>query len=178
MKVTLREYARMRNLSPSSVHKAIQTGRIKRDTDGKIDVQEADVEWFTNTDPAKQRKQIFPQVEDGVEIQSTTANFSKTSTYNQAKTASEYYKAMLMKERLLKYRGKLIDKEAAKSLFFNLARRQRDQFAGLPVKYGSLIAAELGIDEHKVMVVLDEYIRRVLAEGKEINDPFADGTSG
>ena len=176
MEVSLREYARMRNVQPSAVHKAIQSGRINRTSDGLINVEEADVEWFTNTDPSKQRQKIFPPVEDGEEVKASGNNpFGKNtpSTFNQAKTANEYYRAMYMKERLMKYRGNLVDKEEAKRLFFTFARSQRDAFANLPTKYGSLIAAELGTDEHKTMVVLDEYIRKVLAEGQEINDPFS-----
>lgn len=39
MKLTLRAYARSRRLAPSSVHKAIRTGRIRRGADGLIDAR-------------------------------------------------------------------------------------------------------------------------------------------
>lgn len=174
MRVSLREYARMRHVNPSSVLKAIQSGRIIRDDDGQIDVESADVDWFTNTNPAKKKKDILPEtVKEGTSSTGDNSHMGQGTTYNQAKTAREYFCAMYMKERLDKYRGKLVDKQEARELFFILAQRQRDLYASLPNKFGSSIAAELGVDEHTTMVVLDAYIRKILAEGKEISDPFS-----
>jgi hypothetical protein len=47
--MTLREYARHRGCAPSSVHKAIASGRITRGADGLIDSEEADRQWTANT---------------------------------------------------------------------------------------------------------------------------------
>ena len=37
-----------------------------------------------------------------------------------------------------------------------------------PVRYGALIAAELGTDEHQTSAILDEYIRKMLTESQDI----------
>lgn len=58
MKVSLREYARIRGVRLNAVQTAITSGRIHKTPDGKIDVDEANREWFMNTDPAKSRKAI------------------------------------------------------------------------------------------------------------------------
>lgn len=55
-KVSLREYARIRGVRLNAVQTAIASGRIHKTPDGKIDVDEANKEWFMNTDPAKSRK--------------------------------------------------------------------------------------------------------------------------
>ena len=55
-KVSLREYARIRGVRLNAVQTAVNSGRIHKTLDGKIDVEEANKEWFMNTDPAKSRK--------------------------------------------------------------------------------------------------------------------------
>ena len=52
-----REYARHRQVTLRAVQKAIEAGRIKVvvvDGKSKIDSEQADRDWVTNTDPAKQ----------------------------------------------------------------------------------------------------------------------------
>lgn len=56
------------------------------------------------------------------------------------------------------------------SLDINLGRALRDLFSGFSTRYGALIAAELDADEHKTAVVLDEYIRKLLSESRELID--------
>lgn len=46
----------MRGVRLNAVQTAISSGRIHKTADGKIDVDEANKEWFMNTDPAKSRK--------------------------------------------------------------------------------------------------------------------------
>jgi hypothetical protein len=52
----LREYSRHRGCALSAVQKAVATGRIERDADGRIDSDAADAAWAAHTDRAKQRK--------------------------------------------------------------------------------------------------------------------------
>ncbi len=54
--VSLREFARRLEVSPSTVHEAIERGRIVKLPNGKIDwLTQAEV-WETNRDPSKSRK--------------------------------------------------------------------------------------------------------------------------
>lgn len=50
--VSMREYARIREVNLNAVQTAIKSGRIQKTRDDKIDVDEANREWFMNTDPA------------------------------------------------------------------------------------------------------------------------------
>lgn len=51
--VSMREYARIRGVNLNAVQTAIKSGRIHKTRDDKIDVDEANREWFMNTDPAQ-----------------------------------------------------------------------------------------------------------------------------
>jgi len=163
-KVSLREYARIRGVRLNAVQTAINTGRIHKTADGKIDVDEANKEWFMNTDPAKSRK-ADPLFENSVEVPK-----SGMSSFQQAKTADIYYRAMLAKAKLKMITGETIDRKKAGQHAFNLGRSLRDLFVSFSTRYGALIAAELGADEHKTVMVLDEYVRKLLSESKDLID--------
>lgn len=161
-KVSMREYARLRGVHLNAVQTALKTGRIHAESDGRIDVESANREWFMNTDPAKQRKgdPLFepPQPETK----------SSMATFQQAKTADIYYRAMLAKKKLEMMTGSTIDRKRAGTYAFMLGRSLRDLFNSFPTRYGALIAADLETDEHKTVVVLDEYVRKLLSESKEL----------
>lgn len=57
MGLSRRKYAEYRGVSESAVRKAIASGRITPEEDGSIDPVRADLEWVSQTDPAKQRGQ-------------------------------------------------------------------------------------------------------------------------
>ncbi len=165
-KVSLREYARIRGVRLNAVQTAVNSGRIHKTADGKIDVEEANKEWFMNTDPAKSRKAdpLFETSDGGGMPKNGMSNFQ------QAKTADIYYRAMLVKAKLKMITGETIDRKKAGQYAFNLGRSLRDLFISFPTRYGSLIAAEMDVDEHKMVTVLDEYIRKLLTESRDIID--------
>ena len=75
---------------------------------------------------------------------------------------------MIAKAKLKKMTGETIDRKKAGIHAFNLGRSLRDLFVSFPTRYGALIAADLETDEHKTVVVLDEYVRKLLSESKEL----------
>ena len=164
-KVSLREYARIRGVQLSAVQKAIHAGRIQTQPNGKVDVDEANRDWFMNTDPAKSHKTdpLFQEQEPQVSSFRQNAN-----TFQQAKTADVYYRAMLAKAKWRMITGETIDRKKAGAYAFNLGRSLRDLFIAFSTRYGALIASELGTDEHKTVTILDEYVRKLLSESKDL----------
>jgi hypothetical protein len=169
-KVSLREYARIRGVRLNSVQAAVRTGRIHKTEDGKIDVETANKEWFMNTDPSKSHKAdpLFENPPEAMPVGGGGTAKQNFSTFQQAKTADVYYRAMLAKAKLKMITGETIDRKKAGQHAFNLGRALRDLFISFPTRYGSLIAAELEADEHKTVTVLDEYIRKLLEESRDL----------
>ncbi len=161
-KVSLREYAKIRGVHLNAVQTAVKSGRIHKTTDGKIDVEKANQEWLQNTDPSKSRhpESFFEHGNENSKV--------SPSSFQQAKTADVYYRAMIAKAKLKKMTGETIDRKKAGMHAFNLGRSLRDLFVSFPTRYGALIAADLETDEHKTVVVLDEYVRKLLSESKEL----------
>ena len=97
-----------------------------------------------------------------------SASALKGALLQLGKTADIYYRAMLAKAKLKMLTGEMVDRKRAGNYAFNLGRALRDLFMSFPVRYGALIAAELGTDEHQTSAVLDEYIRKMLTESQDI----------
>jgi hypothetical protein len=89
-------------------------------------------------------------------------------SFLRARLANEILKAQTAKVRLGKMKGELIDRARAVSMVFDLARRERDAWIGWPPRVAANMAAELGIDPHRVEQVLDRYLREHLAELGEV----------
>ena len=161
-KVSMREYAKICGVRLNAVQTAVKSGRIHKTTDGKIDVEKANQEWLQNTDPSKSRhpESFFEHGNENTKV--------SPSSFQQAKTADVYYRAMIAKAKLKKMTGETIDRKKAGMHAFNLGRSLRDLFVSFPTRYGALIAADLETDEHKTVVVLDEYVRKLLSESKEL----------
>lgn len=161
-KVSMREYAKIRGVHLNAVQTAVKSGRIHKTTDGKIDVEKANQEWLQNTDPSKSRhpESFFEHGNENSKV--------SPSSFQQAKTADVYYRAMIAKAKLKKMTGETIDRKKAGMHAFNLGRSLRDLFVSFPTRFGALIAADLETDEHKTVVVLDEYVRKLLSESKEL----------
>lgn len=89
-------------------------------------------------------------------------------SFLRARMANEVIKAQTAKVRLGKMKGELVDRARATAMVFDLARRERDAWIGWPPRVAATMAAELGIDPHRMEQVLDAHLRLHLAELAEI----------
>lgn len=186
-----------RGVSEAAVRKAIATGRITTLPDGTIDPDRADAEWGAQTDPAKQRGQHARQMgaetaagtaraaatkpvpqaalkavadtlrDAGTDPGGTEATGGEVS-FLRARMANEVLKAQTAKVRLEKMKAEVIDRARATAMVFDLARRERDAWLNWPPRVAANMAAELGVDAHRMEQVLDTYLRAHLAEMAEV----------
>lgn len=89
-------------------------------------------------------------------------------SFVKAKMANEILKAKTNKVKLQKLEGSLVDRPRAEADVFAMGRRERDAWINWPARVAANMAAELGIDAHKVEVTLDKYLRQHLADLAEI----------
>jgi hypothetical protein len=186
-----------RGVSEAAVRKAIATGRITTLPDGTIDPARADFEWGAQTDPAKQRGQHARQMgaetaagtaraaatkpvpqsaikavadtlrDAGTDPGSPEASGGEVS-FLRARMANEVLKAQTAKVRLEKMKAEVIDRARATAMVFDLARRERDAWLNWPPRVAANMAAELGVDAHRMEQVLDIYLRQHLSEMAEV----------
>jgi hypothetical protein len=195
MGISRRQYAAHRGCVESAVRKAIATERITTEPDGSIDPAKADAQWDRQTDPARQRgphaKELGARMaattraatkavptaairavaetlrEPGAEPEPGEAGTGEVS-FLRARMANEVLKAQTAKVRLQKMKGDLVDRARATGMVFDLARRERDAWLGWPPRVAANMAAELGVEAHRMELLLDTYLRAHLAEMAEV----------
>ena len=77
-------------------------------------------------------------------------------------------KAQTAKVRLEKMKAEVIDRARAPAMVFGLARRERDAWLNWPPRVATNMAAELGVDAHRMEQVLDIYLRAHLTDMAEV----------
>lgn len=197
MGMSRRQYAAHRGVSETAVRKAISSGRITLLADGTIDPAQADQQWSSQTDPAKQRgshaqalgsetaaatarasaatkpvpraaiEGVNETLRDAGQAPDTPAEGGEVS-FLRARMANEVLKAQTAKVRLAKMKGELVDRARATAMVFDLARRERDAWQNWPPRVAANMAADLGVDAHRMEQVLDKYLRRHLADMAEV----------
>jgi hypothetical protein len=193
--LSIRGYARHREVSHTAVQKAIAAGRIPLEQDGTIDPAKADAAWGKNTNPAKggaararrkpaagvgkakpKRATMKPVPEAAVHAVRETLREGGAPglataggmTFLQARTANEVIKAQTGRLRLQKLKGELVDRAKAASHVFTLARRERDAWLGWPARVAALMAADLGTDAHTMQTILEQHVRQHLKSLAEV----------
>ncbi|MBI2818135.1 MAG: hypothetical protein HYX72_14465 [Acidobacteria bacterium] len=173
--VSLRAYARHRGVSLKAVQKAIESGRITKTPDGKIDPERADAEWERNTSPKPRRitvpvrKAPIPKPASPEAPTRTDVSGMGALDYAKARAVREQYLARLAKIEFEERSGKLISRDEVTVAAFNKFRTFRDGILNIPDRVAALLAAES--DPHKVHEILTTEIRKALLE-------FADASNG
>jgi hypothetical protein len=90
------------------------------------------------------------------------------TTYHDARTANELLKAQERKLRLEERKSKLVDKAQALLLVHRLAKEELDAIRGWPARVAAEMAAELGIDAHRLQMMLESRLRTLLAERNNV----------
>jgi hypothetical protein len=89
---------------------------------------------------------------------------SGTSSFHSARAANEMLKAQDRKLRLDERRGQLVDKARALMLVHRLAKEERDAILAWPARIAAELAAELGVDVHRLQTLMEARLRQHLAE--------------
>jgi len=158
--VSMREFARRKNVHISTVEKAVKTGRIKRDgQSGKIDFEEQSKNWERNKDTSKIRDE-----QDRQSIQ-------KPNDLMQAKTDKEIFTAKLKELEYKKESGRLVDKQEVEFVMYKFCKIVRDNLLAIPNRISAEFAAQM-ITHIKPLIVEhcgNENAEKVIKEIKPKN---------
>ena len=159
--MSMRAYARHRDVALSAVQKAIKAGRIAKLPNGQIDSDAADVSWKRNTRtyaPAVTRQPA--QVEED-------SGGVGAGQYHKARTIREHYNARMAKVDYEERVGQLISVDEVKITAFNKFRQFRDNMLNIAERIAAMIAAES--EAAKCHGILTEEIRRALNDFADAN---------
>ena len=177
MSMSLRAYARHRGVALSAVQKAIASGRIHPEPDGRIDPIKADAQWdrhtrtaqpttprVTTTRPPPIAQHASPPAAPPPMPQ--PSDDARGVDYHKARAVRETYSARLAKLEFEERTGKLISKDEVDIKYFQLARQLRDRMQQIPRKVAPEIVALVVADPdvRGVTDILDVAIREALED--------------
>ncbi|POS05317.1 hypothetical protein C3Y08_25180 [Burkholderia gladioli] len=182
-KLGQRAFARHINVSLRAVQKAIQSGRIVVDGDGKIDSDTETAAWRRNTDDSRrsmtdQARQNavnrasddFPSAPDDDEVDgdeidgqpaAATREDPSLATYRDARARREMVRLERDQLELARERGTTLARDLAERLAFTAFRTVRDNIMNVPVRIKDVLAAET--DPTRVEQLLEEELTQALA---------------
>jgi pyruvate/2-oxoglutarate dehydrogenase complex dihydrolipoamide acyltransferase (E2) component len=155
--LSLRAYAKHRGVSLAAVQKAIQSGRITPNADGRIDSERADAEWGAKTRPGQRGAREAPVVRQEP-VEPPAAGLD----YFRARAIRESYLARLAKIEFEEKTAKLVSRDEVQVAAFTKARTIRDNLLNIPDRLAATLAAETDAD--RVHQLLSAEIRQALEE--------------
>ncbi len=196
--ISLREFARRREVALSAVQKAIATGRVtsvKRDERGRvvgIEANQATDEWNRNTDPVEAFKsgkilappsvqtsgQAFPSLQLEPPPAPPVAKEKPTAPdddggYYESRAKREKFAALTAERDYLEAIGRLVSVDELREVSFRRYRAIRDKLLNIPDRVAAILAAEK--DPARVHTALTAEIKRVL---HELSDDAHAGAAG
>jgi hypothetical protein len=173
MAASQREAARRLGISHTALQKAARSGRIAPEPDGRWDVAKIRAQLASTADPARKTAAMAPPpprpAAKPLPIGAATIDPPPSgSSYHTARTANEVLKAQERKLRLEERKGQLVDKARALLLVHRLAKEERDAILSWPARVAAEMAAELGVDAHRLQMMLDVRLRALLAERNNV----------
>jgi hypothetical protein len=169
MGLSISAYARHRACDRKAVRKAIDSGRISTLPDGTIDAAQADIDWAANTRPRSGTKAPTGSTKTPNQVPSEgggTKPGRKRSPESEAlvglRRRLETAKAETAEIDLAERRGLLINKAKVQAQIFEMARTARDAWVNWPPRVAALMAAELGVDQRQMLLVLEKHVDQQL----------------
>jgi hypothetical protein len=141
--LSLRGYAKHRGVTLKAVQKAIESGRIHTNADGKIDADRADAEWARNTGPKMRRTAAAAPTPARTEHPRPEPASGGGLDYAMARAITANYEARLIKLDYEERIKKLVKADEVSIAGFNLYRMFRDQMLNLPDRVVGAVLAEL-----------------------------------
>ena len=180
-----REVARRLGISHTALQKAQRAGRIAPEADGSWDIDKVRARLADSSDPTRKTASLAPAAQPTMPptprspapapspapVSAPAAEplpRAAQNTFHDARTANEVLKAQERRLRLDERKGKLVDKARALLLVHRLAKEERDAILAWPARVAAEMAAELGVDVHRLQTMMDTRLRAHLAARHDV----------
>lgn len=150
--VSLREFARRKDVNVNAVQQALDNGRIQRRKDKKIHWPSMQLAWDQLQDLSRVRDEVDPEEKD-------------LSEFHRAKLRREDANATLLELKVLEAQGELVRAAHVKNAMTEFAIEVRDSIMTIPARVSSELAAELkvyvsGLDVEEIRSMIDRIWKR------------------
>ena len=162
MLVSQAEYARMRGVAKSAVHKAVTERRISL-IDGKIDPAVADIQWERNTRARADSGQTTTQPPTPAPtppVDALPPSSSDEGEYSVNRARRERYEADLAQMKLLEQQGDLVRIVEVRAEIAKRVGQLKSNLLQIPARMAYLLTPE-------ARTTLDDELRQVLSNVTE-----------
>jgi hypothetical protein len=177
MEMGYREYARHKGVTLGAVQKALKSGRISVNDNGKIDSEAADRAWESNTDVSRVAVNVLghqapvqqsiplamaaaapplsdpPAMPDKVDAEEVTGSDRVANEYREHRATRERYQALKQQLEYEQLVGTLINVDEARRIAYTAFRGLRDAVMNVAPRIKDQLAAIS--DPHEVEQILD-----------------------
>jgi len=174
--MSVSEFARHRRVSAEAVSLAVSEGRIQREPDGSINVEQADIDWDRNTrrarrDPRvdaaaglKRRETWAKKLSAKAEIAAADPAKleSNSMSYSDARAYKENLEAKLKEIDLQQRQGSVLPREQVVQSLETLFRVHRDAILNIPNRVAAQVFEQTSIAD--VHALLELEFRQTLDE--------------
>jgi hypothetical protein len=201
--VSIREFARLDGCNDKLVRRAISSGKLKVDADGKLDPALVGTGWRKQNRRADTGQMSAPNVRTGVRTKNVRTKPEKVSAPVDADEGADLpdedqlrtfiadllagkfatiAEAERVKENGLALKhmldgrrkaGQLIERADAERVLFECTRQERDAWMNWPSNVGPIIAADLGIAPEPLIEALTKHVHQQLSDLGEPEPEFA-----
>jgi hypothetical protein len=197
--VTQREFAKLAGCDEKQVRRAIASGKLNPDADGKLDPDFVSSGWrrpirsskavADSADKSKvsaknvrsESVRTEPIVDENDTPTEAAAKLvmamGATNDLAEAIRIKENFNALLKQLEYEQKSGSLIDLTIARTVLFDAARAARDSWMNWPMRVGPKIAADLGLEADRVTEVLTEHVHTQIADLGEPDAHFEERQS-
>lgn len=193
--VTQREFAKLAGCDEKQVRRAIASGKLKPDADGRLDPALVSSGWRRPIRSSKavadsaDKSKVSAKNVRSVRAESVRTDpvvdaddtpteaaaklvmaMGATNDLAEAIRIKENFNALLKQLEYEQKSGSLIDLTIARTVLFDAARAARDSWMNWPMRVGPKIAADLGLEADRVTEVLMEHVHTQIAD---LGDPDA-----
>ncbi|WP_043216079.1 hypothetical protein [Burkholderia gladioli] len=183
--VTQREFAKLAGCDEKQVRRAVASGKLKPDADGRLDPALVSSGWRR---PIRSSKTVADSA-DTLKVSAKTVRaesvrapvvdendspteaaaklvmaMGATNDLAEAIRIKENFNALLKQLEYEQKSGSLVDLSVARTVLFDCARAARDSWMNWPMRVGPKIAADLGLEADRVTEVLIEHVHRQIAD--------------
>jgi len=183
-RLNLVQYAKHRNVYPRAVEAAIAAGRIRRDEDGLIDSDQADIDWASNTSPHRsdagkangKRGQEIRKALAGSPAAAAPAAAGNASAapvvdmgaYARSRAEREHWAAETAKLNFLERQGKLVPAAQWKAAETEFMKTFGAALLAIPDRISDELAATT--EPGKVRAMLESELRSVIDQACQSRD--------
>jgi hypothetical protein len=181
MEMGYREYARHKGVTLGAVQKAIKSGRISVNDNGKIDSEAADRAWDANTDASRVAVNVLgpmpvqqaiplarpaaapalpPNVADRPDSDELSGSDQVANEYREHRATRERYQALKQKLEYEQLVGTQINVDEAKRIAYTAFRGLRDAVMNVAPRIKDQLAAIS--DPHEVEQILERELSAAL----------------